>query len=29
MKAITVYAPYDARMENVPKPEATGDMLVG
>lgn len=28
MKAITVYGPYDARMENVPKPEATGDMLV-
>ena len=28
MKAITVYGPCDARMENVPKPEATGDMLV-
>ena len=28
MKAITVYGPYDARMENVPKPEATGDMIV-
>jgi len=28
MKAITVYGPRDARMEIVPKPEATGDMLV-
>ncbi|MBQ1943233.1 MAG: zinc-binding dehydrogenase [Clostridia bacterium] len=28
MKAITVYGPYDARMEIVPKPEATGDMIV-
>ncbi len=28
MKAITVYGPHDARMENVPKPEATGDMVV-
>lgn len=28
MKAITVYGPYDARMEEVPKPHATGDMLV-
>ena len=28
MKAITVYGPYDARMEDVPKPEATGDMLI-
>ena len=28
MKAITVYGPRDARMEEVPKPEATGDMLV-
>lgn len=28
MKAITVYGPYDARMEEVPKPEATGDMVV-
>ena len=28
MKAITVYGPRDARMEDVPKPEATGDMVV-
>ncbi len=28
MRAVTVYGPYDARMENVPKPEATDDMLV-
>ena len=28
MKAITVYGPRDARMETVPKPEATGDMVV-
>ena len=28
MKAITVYGPRDARMENVPKPLATGDMVV-
>ncbi len=28
MKAITVYGPLDARMEDVPKPEATGDMMV-
>ena len=28
MKAITVYGPNDARMEEVPKPKATGDMLV-
>lgn len=28
MKAITVYGPYDARMEDVSKPKATGDMLV-
>ncbi len=28
MKAITVYGPRDARMEIVPKPEATGDMVV-
>ena len=28
MKAVTVYGPRDARMEEVPKPEATGDMVV-
>ncbi len=28
MKAITVYGPLDARMEDVPKPEAVGDMVV-
>lgn len=28
MKAITVYGPRDARMETVPKPLATGDMIV-
>ncbi len=28
MRAVTVYGPYDARMETVQKPEATGDMLV-
>lgn len=28
MKAVTVYGPRDARMEEVPKPRATGDMLV-
>lgn len=28
MKAITVYGPYDARMEDVPKPIATDNMLV-
>ena len=28
MKALTVYGPYDARIEDVPKPEATGDMVV-
>lgn len=28
MKAITVYGPRDARMESVPKPQATGDMVV-
>lgn len=28
MKAITVYGPRDARMEEVPKPLATGDMVV-
>lgn len=28
MKAITVYGPHDARMETVPKPLATGDMIV-
>ena len=28
MRAITVYGPHDARMETVPKPEATGDMVV-
>ncbi len=28
MKAITVYGPHDARMEVVPKPLATGDMVV-
>jgi len=28
MKAITVYGPNDARMEEVPKPLATGDMIV-
>ena len=28
MKAITVYGPKDARMETVPIPEATGDMIV-
>ena len=28
MKAITVYGPNDARMEDVPKPQATGDMIV-
>ena len=28
MKAITVYGPYDARMQDVSKPKATGDMLV-
>ena len=28
MKAITVYGPRDARMETVPKPVATGDMIV-
>ena len=28
MKAITVYGPHDARMEDVPKPVATGDMIV-
>ena len=28
MKAVTVYGPYDARMEDVPKPVAYDDMLV-
>ena len=28
MKAITVYGPHNARMEDVKKPDATGDMLV-
>ena len=28
MKAITVYGPHDARMEEVPTPAATGDMLL-
>ena len=28
MKAITVYGPRDARLESVPKPLATGDMVV-
>ena len=28
MKAITVYGPHDARVESVPKPLATGDMIV-
>ena len=28
MKAITVYGPHDARMEDVPMPEAVGDMVV-
>ena len=28
MKAITVYGPHDARMETVPVPPATGDMIV-
>lgn len=28
MRAITVYGPDDARLENVPKPQASGDMLV-
>lgn len=28
MKAVTVYGPYDARMEEVEKPVAVGDMLV-
>lgn len=28
MKAVTVYGPYDARMEDVPKPQATGDMVL-
>ena len=28
MKAITVYGPGDARMEDVPTPEATGNMIV-
>ena len=28
MRAITVYGPKDARIENVPKPEAVGDMIV-
>ena len=28
MKALTVYGPCDARIEDVPKPEATGDMVV-
>ena len=28
MRAITVYGPRDARMETVPKPKATGDMIV-
>ena len=28
MKAITVYGPHDARMEEVPKPAATGDMVI-
>lgn len=28
MKAVTVYGPGDGRMEAVPKPEATGDMVV-
>ena len=28
MKAVTVHGPHDARMEDVPKPQATGDMIV-
>ena len=28
MRAITVYAPNDARMEDIPKPMATGDMII-
>ena len=27
MKAVTVYGPRDARMEDVPKPQANDDMI--